>query len=214
MTIRSIILAGLACIASRGALTCQEITHHYDHVLNAQGASRFTIATGIPYLAVGEYAYGVSDRFTFGVLAGVTPSVKGYGIRARTVLHENGDRYRVYFCTPVLVYPRTHILGGDPWWLARPNINFEWMTSGGFRYKVGGSFIAAASQYTLFGGGSASHIAPRFWDAIHGGISLPIGPAATLQVEASLVLKGLKVAGADWVGGPPVILVLGTSWVL
>ena len=180
-------------------------------MLNDQGQSRFTVATGIPYLAIGEYAYGISDRVTLGVLAGQTPSVQGYGIRARAVLYEPASDFRIYFCTPVFFYPHASIGGHGSWWLTRPNLNFEWMTPSGFRYKVGGSMIAVVSQRELTGGASEP---VRFWDAVHGGFSFPIGPRGTFQFEGSLVTRGLQVAGIDWVGGPPVILVIGTSWAL
>ena len=210
MTTRILSLALTLLVAGSGMLSAQ-VTHPYDHVLNDQGASRLTVATGIPYLAIGEYAYGVSDRVTVGFLAGVTPSVEGYGVRVRTVLHQSDPGFRIYFCTPVFFYPNASIGGHGAWWLARPNINFEWMTPQGFRYKVGGSLIGVVSQRELTGN---AREAPQLWNAVHGGISFPVGAALTLQLEASLVLRGLKVAGPDWVGGPPVILVLGTSWAL
>ena len=204
-------LAAALLVASAANLRGQGITHTYDHVLNYKGASRFTLATGIPYLGIGEYAYGLSDRVTLGFMAGVTPTVEGYGLRVRTVLHQSTPGYRVYVCTPVFYYPNAHISGHGSWWLTRPNINFEWMTPRGFRYKVGGSLIAVASQRALSGDGSEPL---RFWDAVHAGISFPVGPVTTLQLEASLVTRGLQVTGTNWVGGPPVILVLGTSWAL
>ncbi len=194
-------------------LSGQQFNHVNDHVLNAKGKGRITLATGIPYVAIGEYAYGISDRVTVGVLAGVTPMVEGYGIRARAVLHEPHHGFRIYFCTPVLFYPKTKGLGGDPWWLARPNINFEWITERGFRYKVGGGLIAAASHHSLFGDPSAAKFAPDIWNSVHGGISFPIGSDATFQIEASLIMNGFRVAD-HWVGGPPVLLVTGISWSL
>lgn len=196
-----------------GFVKAQNFDHTNDHVLNDKGSARVTMATGIPYVAIGEYAYGFTGRITVGVLAGLTPNVEGYGIRGRAVLYEQYDGFRVYFCTPILYYPKTKALGGDPWWLTRPNINFEWMT-GGFRYKVGGSLIAASSHHSLFGNPARAKFRPGFWNAVHGGFSLPIGPAMTFECEASLVMNGLRVAGSDWVGGPPVILVFAFSHIL
>jgi len=211
MNSRILSLAGAMLCAAAGALPAQQYSHAYDHVLNDRGASRLTFATGIPYLAIGEYAYGISNRLTVGFMAGVTPSVEGYGIRVRTVLYQPDPGFRIYFCTPVFFYPNASIGGHGAWWLARPNVNFEWMTPQGFRYKVGGSLIGVVSQRELSGDAREP---PQFWDAVHGGISFPVGAAVTLQAEASRVMKGLRVAGPDWVGGPPVILVLGTSWAL
>lgn len=210
---RSIIAVGFMAMHAI-ALHGQTFNHESDHVLNYKGQSRFTFVTGIPYVAIGEYAYGFSDRITIGLVAGLTPRTDGYGIRARAVLYQPGDDFRIYFCTPVLFYPKTKDLGGDPWWLTRPNINFEWITPSGFRYKVGGSLIAAASHHSLFGDPSRAKFSPGIWNAVHGGVSVPLSSNIMFQCETSLVMSGLKVAGPDWVGGPPVILVLGLSYTL
>jgi hypothetical protein len=212
---RHIALAtSLLVVLGSSALGGQELNHRFDHVINENGQGRLTLATGIPYVGIVEYAYGISDRVTMGAFVGVTPNVGGVGVRTRLVVHEPREDFRIYFCTPIAFYPKTKGLGGDPWWLVRPNINFEWMTNGGFRYKVGGGLVAAASHHSVFGDASKAHFSPDVWNTVHAGISFPIGRNATFQVENSLVLNGFKVAGKDWVGGPPVILVIGTSWTM
>lgn len=211
--LRLIVAAGFIAGGSL-RLHSQSFNHNNDHVLNYKGQSRVTFATGIPYVAIGEYAYGFSDRITLGVVAGLTPSVEGYGIRARAVLYEPDDGFRIYFCTPIMFYPKTRDLGGDAWWLTRPNINFEWITASGFRYKVGGSLIAAASHNTLFGNPGDAKFSPGIWNTVHVGVAFPLGYGIMFQCETSLVMSGLKVAGPDWVGGPPVIAVLGISYSL
>jgi hypothetical protein len=191
----------------------QQFNHTNDHILNQKGKGRITIATGIPYIAVGEYAYGFSDRVTIGVLAGLTPNVEGYGIRARTLLYESTKNFRVRFCSPIIYYPKTKELGGDAWWLTRPNINFEWTNASGFRYIVGGSLILAASEHSLYGNPANAKFTPGVWNAVHGGISLPVGNGIIFHTETSLVMEGVRVR-KEWVGGPPVILVLGLSYEL
>jgi len=207
-----LLLAAVLLATCGLTVQAQQISHLNDHVLNARGQGRVTVATGVPYVGITEYAHGLSDRVTVGVLGGFTPRVPGYGIRARAVLYQPHDGFRVYFCTPVILYPKSG--GRDPWWLVRPNINLEWITTPGLRYKFGGSVIATTSHYALFGSASRATFAPGFWQAIHGGVSFPIRPGVTFQVESSLVLDGPRVAGSDWVGGPPVIVVIGTAWTL
>ena len=89
----------------------------------------------------------------------------------------------------------------------------RWLTERGFRYKVGGGLIAAASHHSLFGNSSEAKFAPDIWNSVHGGIPFPIGSGVTFQVEASLIMNGFRVAD-DWIGGPPVLLVMGISWSL
>ncbi len=186
-----------------------------DHVFVPGGNWLVTAATGIPYLGVAELAYGVSDRITIGALYGLTPNVEGYGIRARTILYQHLDNFRIYFCVPVIYYPKTKELGGEPWFLTRPNINFEWVTDSSFRYKFGGSIIAAASQPSLFASErNEEGFKGGTWNAIHGGISFPLSETIMFQTELSAVLNGFTLAGKDWVGGPPVILVIGVSYTI
>ena len=183
----------------------------FDHVINRKRASRFTLATGIPFVGVAEYAYGVTDRFTVGVLGGFTPAVEGYGVRLRGVVFQKTERYRVYFCTPIVYYPR--LSGGDPWWLARPNLNFEWVNKRNIRYKFGGSLFLAASNNSLFGDADKATLNPDYWSSVHAGASFPIGLSLSFQTEVSYVSKGIKPI-KDFVGAPPVVLVLGFSYTL
>lgn len=182
-----------------------------DHVFTGKGGQKITLVTGIPYIGIAEYAYGVTDRFTAGVLVGLTPRVEGYGVRLRTIIFQEDRSFRSYFCVPVVYYPKTRDLGGDPWWLTRPNINFEWIMESGLRYKVGGSIIAAGSHHSLFGDKAKAKFQPGFWNTFHVGTSFPVGGGIMFQCELSAVMNGLSIAGQDWVGGPPVILITGIS---
>lgn len=181
---------------------------HFDHVINRRGESRLTLATGIPFIGVAEYAYGVTDRFTVGILGGLTPAVEGYGVRMRTVLIENTKGERIYFCTPIVYYPK--LSGDDPWWLTRPNINFERVSSGNIRYKFGASLIFAASGNSLMGRSAEATLKPAMWTSVHAGMSLPVWNRVSFQTEVSYVTKGLETL-KDFVGAPPVILVTGFS---
>lgn len=181
----------------------------FDHVINGRGMSRVTFATGIPFVAVGEYAYGVTNRLTVGVLGGLTPEVEGYGVRVRSVIYQKRNHYRVYFCTPVIYYPG--LSAGDPWWLTRPNINFEWVTRSNIRYKFGISVFMAASNNSLFGDASKATLQPDYWTSAHTGMSLPIGSDFSFQTEVSYVSKGVTPI-KDFIGAPPVVLVLGISY--
>lgn len=192
-------------------LTEFQSQHLFDHVINRKGESRFTFATGIPFVGVAEYAFGVTNRFTVGVLGGLTPVVEGYGLRMRSVIYQKNDFYRVYFCTPIIYYP--NLSGGDPWWLTRPNINFEWVTKSNVRYKIGGSAILAASNNSLFGDTAKATLKPDLWSSVHGGVSIPLSGSVSFQTEISYVSKGVQPI-KDFVGAPPVILVLGVSYTL
>jgi hypothetical protein len=50
--------------------------YFHDYLLPGKGKSMVSLFTGLPYAAVGEYAYGFSDRFSAGVFFGYTPSTR------------------------------------------------------------------------------------------------------------------------------------------
>jgi hypothetical protein len=72
-----------------------------DYLFAIQGGSMLTATTGIPYIGIAEYAYGVSNRTTIGVVFGETPDVEGYGIRVRTIIAELPENNRIYFRAPI-----------------------------------------------------------------------------------------------------------------
>ncbi len=227
-----------------------------DHLFAEKGKSIITAATGIPYIGIAEYAYGVSDRFTIGVLIGSTPIIPGYGIRLRNVLYSNGSDKRIYLRTPLLYYPQTKGLGGEPWLLTWPAVNFEKRTNSGLRWSYGVGVVAAAcvnDLLDLVGIGEHVHdllneetlnhtqlthdvhdhhgplratddhhdttvsghdeegFMGGVWNTVQVGLALPIGKSWMFQSEIGLVMKGVKIATEDWVGGPPVILTLGVT---
>lgn len=187
----------------------------FDHVINRRGESRISLLTGIPVVGTAEYAYGVSDRLTVGVFGGFTPFEEAVGIRVRvrTVLYQNERTFRIYYCTPIVFYPQRNRTEPEPWWLIRPNINFEWLTTSGFRYKFGGSVIGVASHRRVFGSANSGNeqLSPELWTAIHSGFSMPVGKQLSFQAELSYITKGTDTI-TDFFGGPPLIAIIGLSY--
>ena len=225
------IKAVMLSIAAVGSLCSQPISlHRNDHLFAASGHSMISITTGIPYVGITEYAYGFSDRFSLGFMAGVTPHVEGYGLRVRAILSQPSEKFRIYFRAPLFYYPKTKDLGGDPWVLGWPVISGEWTVGSGTRVSVGGGAVVTSCYHSLLRhlGLRKSHVKAAeednteekehkgfmggVWNTLHAGIAFPVTSNITFQSEASLVMSGIKIAGNDWVGGPPVILVTGFSY--
>ncbi|MDX1585511.1 MAG: hypothetical protein R3222_02160 [Balneolaceae bacterium] len=188
-------------------------SYRFDHVINRRGESRISMLTGIPIVGTAEYAYGISDRLTAGVFGGYTPFEEAVGIRVRTVLYQKKNSFRIYYCTPVVFYPQSNRADPEPWWLIRPNINFEWLVNSGFRYKFGSSIIGAAPHRHLFGGDETvvQRLSPELWTAIHGGFSIPVGKRFSFQTELSYITKGTDTI-TDFFGGPPLLAIIGFSY--
>src|SRR3954470_16204162 len=80
-----------------------------DTLFPSAGSFSATAATGVPYLAIGEVAAGVSSRFAVGAMAGVTPNVVGFGVRPRMFFPLGEGRLIVR--VPVFYYPKTNDFG-------------------------------------------------------------------------------------------------------
>lgn len=206
-----LLMVGSSASQTLGQITQNSDGRYFDHVINRRGESRISVFTGIPVIASTEYAFGISRRVTVGVFGGFTPFEEAIGIRVRTVIYEHRKSFRVYYCTPVIFYPQTRKSDSDPWFLIRPNINFEWMPKSNLRYKVGASVIGSSSYEDLFGDPSKSRHSPEIYTAVHAGISLPVALRMSFQAELSYVMKGIHTT-SEFYGGPPIILMTGISF--
>jgi hypothetical protein len=110
-----------------------------------------TVGTGIPYIGIAEYSYGFTDKFSVGLLAGTTTIVPGYGLRIKGVLFQKSENFRVFIKAPILYYPKTKDLGGEPWVLTWPSLNAEWTLDSGIRISGGIGLVAAACANDLLG---------------------------------------------------------------
>ncbi|HTR81678.1 MAG TPA: hypothetical protein VMM58_08610 [Bacteroidota bacterium] len=195
-------------------------SEHDDHLFAADGGSMVTVSTGIPYIGIAEYAYGISDRFSVGVMVGTTPNVEGYGVRARAIIAQPSDDVRFYFRVPAFYYPHTKDLGGDPWVLTWPVLSAEWRLNSGTRISAGAGAVVAScfdSFIRKIGLGSKESeneemIMGGIWNTFHAGVAFPVSRDVMVQAEGSTVMHGFTFAQHDWVGGPPVILVIGLSY--
>ena len=201
-----------------------------DHLFATKKQSMAMVATGIPYLGIAEYAYGMSNRTTVGLLVGVTPNVVGYGFRFRTILLQNEPDFRVYARIPFFYYDRTEKLGDEPWVLAWPAVNAEWKLQKGTRISAGAGLVAAACAHSLLGidthedvhhdhsHGHSHHHSPEngfmggVWNTYQVGLSHPLSTRVIFQAEFATVMEGFDIASDRWVGGPPVIFMAGITY--
>ena len=192
-----------------------------DYLFPRKGKSITTLATGIPFIGIAEYCYGITNRFSVGVIAGARGnSAPGYGLRFRYILAQPSQDFRVYFKAPVIYYPKAKSFGCpdcDPWFLTWPAANAEWRLANGTRLWSGVGVVAAACATTVLGRHEekepmAEGLHEGVWNTFQVGVSRPITRRISFQFEAAAVLKGARLASShNWVGGPPVILATGLS---
>lgn len=178
-----------------------------DELFPEAGTFAGAFATGIPYLGIGEVAYGVTDRFAIGAVGGVTPTTVGAGLRLRGVLLEKG-RDRLVLGVPVLYYPATSGLGNEPWLLTMPSMLLERRFETGSKIHIGAGIAAASCLDALVGEKSGHGFMGGVWETVTVGAATRMG-GFTGFADVTLLFSGLKIAGKDWIGGPPVVLTLG-----
>jgi hypothetical protein len=183
-----------------------------------------TLSTGLPYVAIGEVAYGFTSRFTLGIVAGVTPDSPGAGLRLRGVLFEKGAE-RIYVSTLLLYYPASASSNDEPWVLAWPTIQAEHRFNGGATVHAG--FGAAAATCTgvigsLFRYGNFGHddddsdkggFMGDIWLSANVGGAIPIARATSLFADVSVESQGLAF-DRHWLGTLPIVVTLGIEHTL
>jgi hypothetical protein len=197
-----------------------------DDLFPPPGRPSLSAATGLPFLAIGEVGFGLTNGIAIGAIGGVTPSVLTAGIRPRFLVRAS-EHYAVMLSIPMLWYPKASApgpgnVGSTAWVLARPEVMLDVSPTPRVHVAGGVGLIAAASTLALgnklegktfavpaYGGATTDRVgfAGGVWDTLcmHG--SYALDRATHLFAEGSLVFSG--VALADNVGGPPVVVTLG-----
>jgi hypothetical protein len=191
-----------------------------DYMFPRPSVFEAAFASGMPYLGIGELAYGVSEGLTASAVAGATPNLVGrrgtmaFGIRPRGVLLANND-WRTYWTASVLYYPKVDGFGGDrePWMLARPTLSIERRFRGDIRASVVVGVVAAACTESLVTLGRDRTMMGGVWDTAGIAGAIPLSARASVFAETALVMDGV-VPARDWIGGSPVIAMVGVATAL
>ena len=224
----SFIISALAILFTIDMASAQMVpVAKQDPLFPEQGKTMVTVWSGIPFIAIGEYAYGVSDGFAVAVIGGYTPTTKAIGIRLRGIVAQPSDDFRLYLKGPVIYYPGSPDSHNEPWFLAWPTLNAEWKLQNDTRIWTGVGLIGAACAQTLLGKEDAEmEMGGGFhgglWNTLQLGMSMPVIEKMAVHAEVAYVMSGLKHAGDPligrkgtdlyWDGGLPLIIDVGMSY--
>lgn len=181
------------------------------------------VGSGVPFLALGEVAYAPSNGFAIGAITGITPYVFGAGLRPRVGV-KLGDHTRVSLVMPVLYYPTGDGLIGDgpPWFLAQPALRLERkigdrgyaQVSAGLIGAIGfpardqnGEIVETYNDRRVVEKGTPWGV----WDTLGAGGSYAVFDRTVVFADAMGIFNGVKLAGNEWVGGPPFAFTLGVA---
>jgi hypothetical protein len=187
-----------------------------DYLFAPAGTFSITLASGIPLLGIGELTYSPTDRFAMGAVVAGTPDLPGVqgtaaiGLRPRGVVLVEGS-WRSVLVVPVLYYPKVLGFGDrDPWVLTRPTLTLEKTFVSGVRLSAGVGLIAAACTESLFTLGLEHTVMGGVWSTASLGGAVPISAHTSLFGEASLIMRGI-VPASDWLGGAPIVALVGIA---
>ncbi len=186
----------------------------HDALFPGGGHVSMSVASGLPFVAIGEIAIGIGDTFAIGALGGATPDVPGFGIRPRVSLFDTGV-VRGVVVAPSLYYPST-AEGGSPWLLTRPAFVVEHQWKRGTRLGGGIGMVAASSFAELAGHKRRSTYTTKeleagVWETVNATFATPLGERTSFFVETALVFHGARLAGEEWVGVLPFMLAWGVT---
>lgn len=180
------------------------------------------LATGVPFVGMGEVAYAPTENFAIGGIVGATPFVLGLGVRPRVGIPLN-ERTRMAFVSTLLYYPTGEGLIGDgpPWFLAQPSLRVERRIGERGYVHAGAGLVAALGVPSKNENGEmvvtygnkrfVSHELPwGIWNTVGAGAAYALGDHTLLFADAMLVMKGVTVP-SEWIGGPPVAFTLGVA---
>lgn len=183
------------------------------------------VASGVPFVGLGEVAYAPTEQFAVGAIAGVTPYVFGAGVRPRVGL-PTGSRTRVALVAPLLYYPTGETLLGDgpPWFLAQPAARFEWRAWDAGYLHAGAGIVAALGVPAPDERGRTvvTYGSRRFqgeglpwgvWNTVTVGAAVSVFDGTVAFADGMLIMRGAGVP-SEWIGGPPVAFAFGIARVL
>ena len=194
-----------------------------DPLFPGAGHGSIGVGSGIPFLGMGEAAYAPTSHFAIGAIVGVTPFVFGAGIRPRVGL-PFGERTRISLVSPILWYPTGDGLFGNgaPWFLAQPSLRLErsigqrLYVNGGFgaiaaigfpSHDASGQTVVTYNDRRVVGTGTPWGV----WNTVGIGGAVSVMEGTTIFADGILIMRGARLAGDEWIGGPPFAFTVGVT---
>jgi len=202
-----------------------DIASHWkaDPLFPGAGHGSIGVGSGVPFLGLGEAAYAPTEGFAIGAIGGVTPFVVGVGLRPRVGV-PLGERMRLSLVTPILYYPTGEGLigNGPPWFLAQPALRLERKVGDRGYAQLSAGLIGAIGFPTRGQNGEVvvtyndQRVVEKgtpwgVWETLGGGASFAAFDRTVIFADAMAIFNGAKLAGNEWVGGPPFAFTVGVS---
>lgn len=159
-------------------------------------------------VAIGEITYGVSRKFSVGVVGGTTGTSSLVGTRLAGNLYEKNN-FRLLGHLSIIYYPErngTYLFDQShktvmPWMLSMGFLDAEWRLRSGVRLSAG---LGALETHCVDGmmnlifnsKGEADDVFQVF-NTVRAAVSIPLSKRFTLQPEAITVMRGTQIVSSD-----------------
>ena len=218
--INTFILCAVAHVAlsQQGRITGQNLNDPNYPAKGRFNAGILTTYSGKtpPPVLFGNITYGISNKFSVGVIGGTTGNLAGLGIKLNAVLLQKNS-FRMAFRMFSVYYPERngkflfdrndlHVM---PWMLSMGVIDTEWRSKKGIRWALG---VGMLETHCIDGMMRLLRGEPKDEDdlsfeaftSLQGGVSIPVSKKLTFHPEVFTVLKGGKLikSGEHRVGFP------------
>ena len=198
---------------------CEMKSH--DYLMPGKGKSMVSLYTGVPYIGVGEFAYGISNRVSVSAFLGVTPVNYAFGSRIKAVLIETSGNFRINLKTTAIYYPFMKFGEGDSWALGWQAANAEWKLKNGSRLWAGAGILGVSCLDKLFPSEGGKKMMPKdpeekememdgVFNTFQFGYSKPLSSHTSLVIEVAPVMQGFKLKEKNgFLDAFPVIVTAG-----
>src|SRR5882672_8413546 len=168
--------------------------------------STYTGTTPPPVL-IADVTYGISNKFSLGIVGGTTGALALCGLRVNAVLFQQNN-FRGVFRMNAIYYPGRdgqflfdrsirHVM---PWMFTMGIADLEWKTKGGTRWSLGFGYLETHCIDGMMKLLQLSHdvdedeeLPFQFYNVLHGGVSIPLSSRLTLRPEIVVVMRGFSV---------------------
>ncbi len=160
-----------------------------------------------PPVFIADVTYGVSNKFSVGMVGGTTGALALFGLRVNAILFQQNN-FRGVFRMNAIYYPGRdgkflfdqsiqHVM---PWMFTMGIADAEWKTKGGTRWSLGFGYL---ETHCIDGMMKFFHLSNeideddelpfQFYGVLHGGVSIPLSNRLTLRPEVVVVMRGFSV---------------------
>jgi hypothetical protein len=159
-------------------------------------------------VAIGEITYGVSRRFSMGVVGGTTGTLSLLGIRLAGNFYEKNN-FRLLGHLSIIYYPKrngTYLFDQQnvkvmPWMLSMGFLDAEWRLKSGVRLSAGMGLLEThcvnGMMNYLFNLNNEAPLRFQYFNTLRTSVSIPLSRRFTLQPEAIMVMKGVQFISSD-----------------